>query len=479
MTLGRRIQRLPLRIRLVASFVAVMIVVLVGAGVFVYWRVEIALDTTLNTELDTQASTAQLTWRSSQDPARLIAALPAGSFGQVLDENGREVAATPGAQGLTLLRSHDLAQARRAIVDVTGGNILTGGNKRFRVLALPLDRADGRVDVAVLAVRLAQRDEALRELLAQLAAANLLALTAASLVAYRLARAALQPVERYRARAEEITTGAEGVRLDVPPDVDDEISRLGHTLNRMLTVQETNAAQQRRFLADASHELRAPLTVLTSEVELALRRPRTNEEYERTLQQIAQDTARLVVLADQLLDLEHATQGGQESPFDLSTAAKRATERLRPTAPSRYVTCAISTEPLLVPLHDIALAQVLDNLIGNALRHGTGHVTVTVNPAGSSWVLLTISDEGAGPPPGFTEHAIERFRRADAARSSPGNGLGLAVVHTLVTRAGGELRMCSGGQHHRYAPLRADVAPCLHVTTGTHVTTVLPWSGGT
>jgi two-component system OmpR family sensor kinase len=81
---------------------------------------------------------------------------------------------------------------------------------------------------------------------------------------------------------------------------------------------------------------------------------------------------------------------------------------------------------------------------------------------------------GSGPPTDFVPHAVERFRRADPSRTTPGNGLGLALVHTLVTRSGGELRMCTGGAHYLYPPTMNDTAPCQHPTAGTHVTVALP-----
>src|SRR3954447_10261386 len=258
-----------------------MIVVLAAAGAFVFWRVQVALDSSLGDELAAQASDLRQALRD-HSPTAALAALPtAPAADRVGDTAGRVVAATPAASD-PLLDPHDLARARRGEVVVDLGHLLLGDERRLRVLAFP---ATG--GVAVTAVRLNQRDEALRELLAQLAIANLAALAVASFVGYRLLWAALLPVERYRARAEEITAGATGVRLDVPPDVDDEVSRLGHTLNRMLAVQESAAAAQRQFLADASHELRTPLTVVTSEVELALRRPRSTAELETTLRNVA------------------------------------------------------------------------------------------------------------------------------------------------------------------------------------------------
>ena len=97
-----------------------------------------------------------------------------------------------------------------------------------------------------------------------------------------LARLALRPVERYRAQADDIIAGATGVRLEVPPERDDEVTRLGHTLNTMLAALEGAVDRERRFVNDASHELRTPLTLLTSRLQLARRRHRTVQDHERS-----------------------------------------------------------------------------------------------------------------------------------------------------------------------------------------------------
>jgi signal transduction histidine kinase len=472
--------RLPLRVRLVAGFISVMTLLLAGAGAFVYWRVQVDLDNRLNVELADQASTVQQAWDATHDPTRVTAALPAEALAQVLDPDGMVLAHSTPATAATLLPPKDLPAARSRLLDVSPGNLLTSGNRRLRVLALPLDRGVGQPPlIAVIALRLGQHDEALRELLAQLAVANLTALAVASMVGYRLTQAALQPVEQYRTQAEQIVAGAAGVRLEVPVGVDDEITRLGHTLNRMLAAQEDTAEQQLQFLADASHELRSPLTVLTSEVELALRRPRAAVEYEQTLQQVALDAAQLVTLADQLLDLEHATRPtASTDATDATAAAEQAGEKTRAllTGTGRAVTVS-GTGPTFVPLAGTALDQILRNLLDNAVVHGTGVIALTVATALSQdsgeTVHITVSDEGPGPPAGFTAHAIERFRRADPARTTPGNGLGLAVVHSLVMHAGAELRLCTTGSHHRYPPHRFPQVDCTHPSSGTHLTVII------
>jgi len=471
-----RLRRAPLRVRLAAGFVTVMLAVLAAAGAFVYWRVQVALDRSLRTDLDRQSADLQHALSSRPgSPREALATLPGATvLDQVLDAGGTVLASTPAAGGPSLLRGRDLNAARLHAVGYDAGHLLLDDDRRLRVRAYPVPGAGERQVVAVTAVRLAQRDEALRELLAQLTVANLAALVIASLVGYRLARAALQPVDTYRLQAEQIADGATGVRLDVPSSTDDEITRLGHTLNRMLTAQERAASQQRQFLADASHELRSPLTLLTSEVELALRRPRTAAEHEQTLRHIGADTSRLVHLTDQLLDLERSGTGLANQALastDLQSAVRRA---------ARRGTSALTGTPRQVAVGELTAVQVaasaeqldmvLGNLIDNAVTHGDGTVRITAAVA-DRHVLVQISDEGPGLPTELIPHAIDRFRRADTARTTPGSGLGLALVHRVLTGLGGELRLCTAGTHHRYPPILPTAIACSHPATGTPGTT--------
>lgn len=451
----RRLGPLPVRLRLVAGFVLAMLVLLASAGAFVLWRVEVSLDRTLDTELAAinQELHDALAEHPGQ-PAAALADLPAATLAQLLDSSRAVVASTPSARGMVLLKA---GQPIGPVLEP--GSFLTRDSSRRRLVVRRL--ASGQL--TVVAVSLKQRDEALRELLVQLALAQGGALALAAVVGYRLTRGALTPVEAYRRQAELIADGATGMRLAVPDAPDDEITRLGHTLNDMLTSLEDTSRRQRQFLADASHELRAPLTVLSSEVELALRRPRSADDYEQTLQQVAVDTARLVALADQLLALEQGLLPG--GTCDLADVAAEVLLR-RPEVEQHL------EPPAKVALGSVEAGQVVTNLATNALVHGVGAVSVRV-AVEEATAVLQVHDDGPGPPAAFVPFAVERFRRADPARTTPGSGLGLALVHQVVAVHGGELRLCSNGTHHRYPPAYIDL-PCQHGDLGTTVSVLLP-----
>jgi two-component system OmpR family sensor kinase len=469
------VRRLPLKPRLVAGFALAMLVVLVAAGAFVWWRVEYALDHRLDQDLTTQSSDLRQAATHLEPAAALRSLRDEARRTQLLTPDGAVLAAGLGLPAGPLLRP---AQARQAAVTPlhTGrGYLFSARGRHLRILAVPVHGPAGAA-VAVTAVSLAPRDEALRELLAQLATANLLALAIASFVGYRLARAALDPVERYRARAASIAQGATGVRLDLPDGPSDEITRLGTTLNAMLDAQERAAARQKQFIDDASHELRTPLTALSAEIELALRKPRTAAEYQNTLRRLAGDTAELIDLAETLLTLgtlDSATPEARE--FDAADVLNAAARRANAQVGTARKVAVDAGQDISIFADETLLARALGNLVDNAVRYGAGKITLGARRT-SGAIALSVHDEGPGMRPEFLPHAAERFRQDEASRSGPGAGLGLSLVDAIATAHGGQLRICSAGPHHHRPSPNAELAheACAHPLTGTTVTLLLP-----
>ena len=196
-----------------------------------------------------------------------------------------------------LLNPADLSRVSDGARILRSGQ-LPGLRERWRVLARRA-QVKGSPAVLVAARSLAPHDETLDHLLRELAFAGPLALVLAALAGYALAAAALRPVETMRVRAETISGSTPGARLPVPASKD-EISRLAETLNAMLERLQAAVEHERRFVADASHELRTPLALLKTELELALRRPRTREALEDALRSASQETERLTRLAEDL-----------------------------------------------------------------------------------------------------------------------------------------------------------------------------------
>ncbi|WP_319460683.1 ATP-binding protein [Micromonospora sp. RTP1Z1] len=466
--------RLPLRIRLIAGFAAAMLLVLAAAGAFVYLRVQYALDLRLDEDLAAQSVQLTELVRAGGVPPDNPGVPTAPGEYQILDAGNRVLAASPGLPAGSLLTPHQLDVALRQPLRRDRGTLIPISTRPLRLYAVPLQPGAtppaGQPAVTVAAVRRDQRDEALRELIGQLTLANLTALAIASGVGYRLARAALAPVERYRSEAARIAAGATGVRLAVPDRSDDEVARLGRTLNDMLTALETALDRERLFINDASHELRTPLTLLSTELELALRRPRSAAELEQTLRSAADDTAHLIALADTLLSLGVQPAHDDTAPeVDLSELLTGLVERYRTTT-GEALHGEIAAR-LTVRGNATGLGRVVTNLLDNAVQYGAPPVTVAAAPV-DGLVRLTVHDEGPGMSPEFLPHAAERFSRADTARTSPGTGLGLSLVEAIVGAHHGELRICSAGAHHR-TMTRFDV-PCDHPTHGTTITVMMP-----
>jgi signal transduction histidine kinase len=430
------VRRLPIRLRLTFAFAGAMAILLGATGAFVYLRLGSSIDATINSGLRTRSSDlAALVQQSGGtlgDAQRADVGEPGDSFAQVLRPDGTTLdSSTP------LLSRAEVARAMRGSFTVDRAR-LPGFDDSARLLALPLV-ADGRRLVLVVGASTESRAETLEGLLTQLLVAAPIALVLASLLAYALATAALRPVESMRRRAASIHPSDRGQRLPLP-DTDDEIARLGQTLNDLLARLETARERERRFVADASHELRTPLALLRSELELAQRRPRSREELESALASAAEETERLSRLADDLLVLARADADGlalRRDDVRVREIAERVGARFdrRAARTGRTVDVEAPTDLELVG-DRTRIEQALTNLVDNALRHGGGAVRIVAG-ANNGSVELHVLDEGPGFDDGFAAHAFERFTRADEARANGGAGLGLAIAQAIAQAHGG------------------------------------------
>jgi signal transduction histidine kinase len=259
------------------------------------------------------------------------------------------------------------------------------------------------------------------------------------LAGYALTAGALRPVEAMRRRAAAITAETPGQRLPVPA-ARDELSALAVTLNEMLARLEAAFEHERRFVSDASHELRTPLALLRTELEVALRRPRSHEELELALRSAAEETERLVRLAEDLLLIARADEGALPIRREQTQAAellKRVQRRF--AARAEALGRPLRAEPsngLVLDADPERVEQALGNLVDNALQHGAGPVTLSAI-AENGHVELHVTDEGRGFPDQFVGRAFDRFSRADEARSARGTGLGLSIVTLIASAHGG------------------------------------------
>jgi signal transduction histidine kinase len=426
------IRRWPIRIRLAAAFSAMMAVVLAAVAWVTLHQSRESLDESADAALH-----SRLGRLISTGPAPTGPRLPGGTdqaLDQILSPTGQLIATTGEQSGSPLLTGTELAAARRDVLTVEHPSVdhIPGP---VRILAAPMPGGNG---IAATAMSLADRDATLADLRRELSVAFPLVLLVATVGAYLLATAALRPVERMRARAATITAD-DPVQQLVVPEGRDEITRLGTTFNELLQRLHTALDHERQFVTDASHELRTPLSLLTTELELALRRPRTNQELTRALESALEETHRLTRLAQDLLLLART-----ESRVDSARSVERV--QLRPlleAVVARHPATTIEPDSLdgvTVYGDSDQIDRAVTNLIDNAAQHGAPPISVRLRPDNNPvLVAVEVRDHGPGFDPQFLPHAFERFSQADTARTGGGAGLGLAITKAIAARNGGWL----------------------------------------
>jgi signal transduction histidine kinase len=380
----------------------------------------------------------------------------AGLDGRVRDSNGdlaRRV--RPGELAMSAERVEELGWGDDRTLEL---RVLDGPHSPIRgrtaiLVAAPVRPVAGGTPTQVVHVLVSREpvDAALagvdRVLLPGIPAAVLLV----GLIAWLVTRQALRPVEAIRRELAGITTSDLRRRVPVPA-AKDEIRRLAVTTNATLNRLDAAVDAQRRFVADAAHELRSPLTVLRNRLEVALAHP-DPDAWPQVAADAAAATRRLQALTDDLLLLARLDHGGERpgagAVVDLgAVVAEQVEERLHRDrggrgAPAYTTGIGPGTE---VGGDESQLGRILRNLLDNAERHAAGAVHVTVLREGDA-VVATVGDDGPGVPPGDRERVFERFTRLDDARArdAGGTGLGLSIAREIAVHHGGTLEATDGG----------------------------------
>lgn len=317
------------------------------------------------------------------------------------------------------------------------------GEEPLRMVSVPAV-IDGRTLAVQVAGSLDDVDHTLQAaglLFGAMAVALLLAVSSAGLF---LTRGVLRAIDVVVGQARLIGDTSLHERLP-HPGTDDEIGHLVDTLNAMLGRLEAAFDVQRRFTADASHELRTPLSRLRMEIEVTLRRPRSEGDYVDALRSCLEEVLRLAGLVDQLLTLARIDAGTEQGAVDVlpaATLAQAIIDRLEPAARERGMTVRLDLDggAGAAGVHP-ALGLVLTNLLDNALKFSApgSAVAVTVEGAGDD-VTLAVCDQGPGIAPEDRLHIFDRFYRgANARAGTAGTGLGLALSQSVVHALGGTL----------------------------------------
>lgn len=308
----------------------------------------------------------------------------------------------------------------------------------FVVVARGLAFSHG-TGVVLVAASLDNAAEAVRQATPLLVVGLPVLLVIVGLLTRVLTGRALAPVERMRIRAGEISASELHRRLPVPA-TNDELERLAATLNQMLSRLEDSAQRQRRFVADASHELKSPLSALRTMIDVGEQHPDSPSEA-----RLASDLRPEIELMQRLVDDLLILAREEENPWAARKTEVELDQVIIAQAESltRFSSIVIDTEkvsPAVVHGDPSRLAQLVRNLTDNAARHASGKIWLKLR-RNDGMVELLVSDDGPGIPQQAWERVFDRFVRLDDSRSrnAGGSGLGLAVARSIARSHGGEL----------------------------------------
>jgi signal transduction histidine kinase len=367
---------------------------------------------------------------------------------QVVDASGAVLAGSTGhtGRGIATFAPEGTAPVVRMVRDVPDDNELID----FRVWAKRAQTRDGPVTVYI-GTSLDSVNETIatvRRVLLFILPPLLALLAVASWV---LVGRALRPVEAIRAEVADISGRALDRRVPVPPNRD-EIGRLASTMNEMLDRLQAASERQRKFVADASHELQSPIAALRTQLEVAIAQPATTD-WAATSSDLLAESRHMERLVRDLLFL--ARSDGEESvrriePVDLDDIVLEEATRLRSSARVGVDASGVSAAPLSGNRDE--LTRLVRNLLENAEHHAESRVRIRLSAEGHE-IILVVEDDGPGVAPAERERIFQRFTRLDEARSrhNGGTGLGLAIVKEITERHGGTVCVENAAPGARFA----------------------------
>ena len=257
---------------------------------------------------------------------------------------------------------------------------------------------------------------------------------------------AIRPIKDISATAAKISAGDLSQRINIA-EAESELGQLAGVLNSTFARLEAAFAQQQQFTADAAHELRTPVSVMLTQTQTALTRERSASEYRATVEACQRAAQRMRRLIESLLELARLDAGQEQMkrmPFDLSRTVRDCVELIRPLAAERGVKIRSELPPLKCAGDSERLAQVITNLLTNAIQYNreNGEVRISAQSQ-NNMITFTVSDTGHGIPAENLPRLFERFYRADPSRSSGQTGLGLAISKAIVEAHGGTIEVSS------------------------------------
>jgi two-component system OmpR family sensor kinase len=444
---------LKFRTRLILIHLAVIVVVLTCGGLGAYWMLSRAVHNQLDAALLSIAETEAAMLKTSLEQPIRIHEAPTGAtqlsfvridrLVQIVDSDG-QVLARSANLGSTHLPTPQALLIRLSAGETVFETLSTFGNEPVRMVSMPINGLDAPMIVQVAGslddVRKVLNSASLLFIIMTLGL-----LAAVGTVGASLTRKIFQAIDNVVRQAHRI--GEVNLSERLPhPGTHDEIGKLVDTLNEMLDRIERSFEVQRRFTADASHELRSPLSRLRTELEITLRRPRDTAEYLETLRSCVEEVERLTLIVEELLALARLDAGLERSSAEivpLNLIIEEVVNRIQPIADKRGIKLIVEPlTPMIANITRSSMDLILTNLLDNAVKFTPPGGCVSVRlAADQSEAIMSVSDTGPGIKFDEQSKLFERFYRGFVARANdvPGVGLGLTLSQAVVRSHGGQI----------------------------------------
>jgi len=456
------IERIPFGTRLTLIYVSALAAAILAFAAITYVFVNATVERTLDARLATalhavrtivEVENGHLRFESS-DQRQLRELLGGTLGGVVLNARGTIVSSEGGTPPAAILSQVQTTDPARGIVVRP---LRLPGDDLNLAIAPVFDGARLVGRIAIWQSRASYR-EVMRITLLALIGIGAVVIVLATLVGIAITKRAMRPLTDLAAMISEIETHdlAERVAWQGPHD---ELGQLCATFDRLLDRLQDAFERRRRFAADASHELRTPISVIRAEAELVLRKPREPEQYREAIETIRSEIERLETLTDALLAAARADGSvARNAPVDLRTLIEQVTLRMTPPAHERGLELAITAGTSLTVSADAAsLEGALAALVDNALRYATHTITIQAAQNGAG-ISLAVCDDG----PGFSSSALrfgtDRFW-SEALPDHQGTGLGLAIARAVAESCGGTLTLETSSARGAQVTMRFPAAP--------------------
>jgi heavy metal sensor kinase len=440
---------LPVKARLTLWYVTLFTVIVASWSVYVILRVQLDLYSGLDRALSSRATQLAAVLRGggnsafkNASDATLAGVAPTQAAAQLLSADGTVIQHSGDAIAQEQIVPPTMLQA---VQDSGRARIETvhASDKKFRILLVRLPQSSRFLLVGQTTD---SADSAIDRLAFVMLVSGPLALLAAAIVGWFLARRALRPVSRMTSTATNITINHLDERIPVPPG-NDELKSLAETLNDMLGRLETGVKDKRRLVANASHELQTPLAVMRTELDVYLATAELPPDAVEVLESVREESDRMSRIVRNLLTLARFDDGNLrllKQLLDLHDLALEAADSFGELARERSVELEVTGTSTSAPADPEYVRLVVDNLLENAIRYSGAGSTVTISTqTDGDQSVLVVADTGQGIPASAIPHLFDRFFRVESARAAEnsGSGLGLAITKEIVEAHGGRIEI--------------------------------------